>query len=249
MKMTPENSSYAVTADGLSVKYTTQCVLQDVTLSIPASSITGIIGPNGAGKSTFIKSCLNLVKPCAGHVRLFGRPVKDALDLTAYVPQTSDVDWHFPVSVLDVTLMGMVRKIGLGRFIGSSHKKRALEILDQVKMADFKDRQIGQLSGGQKQRMIIARALASEAPLLFLDEPFAGVDAASEKIIHGLFKELQKEGKTLIMVHHDLRSALHYFDHILLLNVQKIAFGPSKEVLTQHNLNLTYHYPAALIDA
>jgi manganese/zinc/iron transport system ATP- binding protein len=200
----------------------------------------GIVGPNGAGKSTLIKASLGVVPRLSGEVSVFGQPYERARHRIAYVPQRASVDWDFPATVRDVVLMGLYREIGFLRFAGKGHRAKAMACLERVGMAGFADRQIGQLSGGQQQRVFLTRALAQGADLYVMDEPFAGVDAATERAIVAVLKELNAAGKTIICVHHDLATVPEYFDHVLLINVRKIADGPVAAAFTPENLQSAY---------
>lgn len=218
----------ALTITGLTVAYGSVPVVATVSAKFPKGSMTAIIGPNGAGKSTLLKSALGLVPTVAGEVRAFGQPMAKAMPRIAYVPQRAAVDWEFPARVIDVVQMGLYRKTGLlGRFT-SDLKAQAMGCLSRLGMQDYAQRQIGALSGGQQQRVFLARALAQEADLLILDEPFAGVDAATEAAIISVLHGLRSEGKTVIAVHHDLTTVPAYFDRVLLLNRRLIAEGPTK---------------------
>lgn len=237
----PEHSAASPLAvHALTVAYHRKPVLWDVDFDAPSASLMAIVGPNGAGKSTLIKACLGLVPWAAGAVEFWGRPLHEARDRIGYVPQRESVDWDFPVSALDVVCMGRYRKVGWFRPIGKAHKRAALSCLDRVGMQEYAHRQIGRLSGGQQQRVFLARALAQEADLYFMDEPLAGVDAATERAIIEVLRELRGEGKTIICVHHDLQTVREYFDHTLLLNMRVVAFGRTNEVLTQENLVKSY---------
>ena len=205
------------TARGLSVDYGNGPVLRDVDFEAPAASLVAIVGPNGAGKSTLIKAALGLQPTIAGEARFWNRPLREARRRVGYVPQRGSVDWDFPVSVTDVVTMGRYGMLGWLRPVTSAHRRAALDYLDQVGMADFADRQISRLSGGQQQRVFVARALAQEADLYFMDEPFAGVDAATETTLVDVLRQLRDAGKTAIVVHHDLATVADYFDHLLLL--------------------------------
>lgn len=230
----------AVQIDDLTVAYDYKPVLWDVDLSIPEGVMMAIVGPNGAGKSTMIKAVLGIVKPLAGSVSIFGKPYKDQRKLVAYVPQKGSVDWDFPTTALDVVMMGTYGKLGWFKRPGKKEKMIALEAMDKVGMTPFKDRQISQLSGGQQQRVFLARALAQDASIYFMDEPFQGVDATTEIAIINILKELRKAGKTVIVVHHDLQTVPDYFDWVTFLNVKKIATGPVKDIFNNDNLTKTY---------
>jgi manganese/zinc/iron transport system ATP- binding protein len=224
----------------LTVSYNKKPVLWDIDLTLPPSSIIGIIGPNGAGKSTLLKAMMGLVDISSGYVKMFDKDLDQVRSRVSYVPQKESVDWDFPASVLDVVLMGRYGKMGLFTRPRKADREVAMECLRQVDMADYAKRQISQLSGGQQQRVFLARALAQEADLYFMDEPFAGVDAATEKAIIGLMKTMSKQGKSVVVVHHDLQSAREYFDWVVLLNLRLIASGPARQVLTGELLQETY---------
>ncbi|GAB4481184.1 MAG: ABC transporter ATP-binding protein [Thermoflexibacter sp.] len=224
----------------LTVSYNRKPVLWDVDLSIPQGSLVGIIGPNGAGKSTLIKSIMGLIPLSSGYVKLFDKSLNEVRDKVSYVPQRESVDWDFPASVLDVVLMGRYAKLGLFRNVRQSDREIALDCLRKVGMEGFKDRQIAQLSGGQQQRVFLARALAQKADLYFMDEPFTGVDAATESAIVDLLREMRSQNKTVIVVHHDLQSAIEYFDWIILLNMRLVASGKTEDVFTTALLQETY---------
>lgn len=224
----------------LTVSYDKKPVLWNVDFTIPAGALVGIIGPNGAGKSTLIKAVMGLLPLSSGYTKLFGENLNDVRKRVSYVPQRESVDWDFPASVMDIALMGRYGQRGLFNRITAEDRSIARQALEQVHMLEFANRQIGQLSGGQQQRVFLARALAQQADLYFMDEPFAGVDAATESAIIELLKELKAQGKTILVVHHDLQSAAEYFDWIVLLNTRLVASGPVKEVLTPTLLQETY---------
>ncbi|MEM0983058.1 MAG: ABC transporter ATP-binding protein [Planctomycetota bacterium] len=224
----------------MTVAYDRKPVLWDIDFDAPPGELVAIVGPNGAGKSTLIKACLGLVRRASGQVEFWGEPYRRVRSRVGYVPQRESVDWDFPVCALDVVCMGRYRRIGWFKPVSKSHREKALACLDRVGMADYAKRQISQLSGGQQQRVFLARALAQEADLYFMDEPFAGVDAATERAIVEVLRALQKEGKTVIVVHHDLQTVGSYFDHALLLNMRVVACGPVREVVTPENLRRTY---------
>jgi len=225
---------------GLTVSYGDKPAVFSVDATFEAEKMTAIVGPNGAGKSTLLKACLGVVRPLSGTVLVFGKPLDKARRRIAYVPQRASVDWDFPARVIDVVLMGQYRELGLMGRVRAEHRRRAHDCLGRVGMADFADRQIGQLSGGQQQRVFLARALAQDADLYLLDEPFAGVDAATEKAIIQVLKELKRARKSLVCVHHDLATVTDYFDNVLLINVRKIAEGPVATTFTSDNLQATY---------
>jgi manganese/zinc/iron transport system ATP- binding protein len=235
-----ENTLSAISVTDLTVAYQDKPVLWDVDLHAPPGILMAIVGPNGAGKTTFIKAALGLIKPVAGQVLIYDRPYGTQRRLVGYVPQRGSVDWDFPTSVLDVVTMGRYGSLGWFRRPGRHERELALEALEKVGMARYADRQISQLSGGQQQRTFLARALAQDAQIYFMDEPFQGVDATTERAIVGLLKELRASGKTVIAVHHDLQTVAEYFDWVMLLNVRRIASGPVGQVFTEENLRRTY---------
>ncbi len=238
--MTKQTELSAISINDLTVAYNEKPVLWDIDFHAPQGVLLAIVGPNGAGKSTLIKSILGLVKPAAGQILVFDNDYRPQSRLIGYVPQKNSVDWDFPTSVLDVVMMGCYGE--LGWFKRPSHKERELAIncLEKVGMKEFMNRQISQLSGGQQQRVFIARAFMQDAPIYLMDEPFAGVDAATEKSIIALLRELKDKGKTVICVHHDLQTLKEYFDWVMLLNVRRLALGPVNEVLTAQNLKKAY---------
>ena len=232
----------------LTVAYNRKPVLWDVEYEAPDRALIAIVGPNGAGKSTLIKAVLGLVPAASGLVEVYGRPVARQRHLIGYVPQRGSVDWDFPVSALEVVAMGLYGRIGWLRPVARRHREAARACLDQVGMADYADRQISQLSGGQQQRVFLARALAQEATLYFMDEPFAGVDAATETAIVDVLRRLKREGRTVVAVHHDLQTVPEYFEHVLLLNSRVVAAGPVRDVFTPDNLRRTYGGRLTLLD-
>ncbi len=237
----PEHSPDSpLSIHAMTVAYDRKPVLWDIDYDAPDNALIAIVGPNGAGKSTMIKACLGLIPAASGTVEFWGKPYKSARPKIGYVPQRESVDWDFPVSALDVVCMGRYRKIGWCRPVSRAHKKFAIGCLDRVGMTSFANRQISQLSGGQQQRVFLARALAQESDLYFMDEPFAGVDAATERAIIEVLRDLRSQGKTVIVVHHDLQTVPEYFDHVLLLNMRVVAAGPVSEVFTAENLHKTY---------
>ena len=225
---------------GLTVSYGEKPAVFSVDMTVEKGQMTAIIGPNGAGKSTLLKAALGIVKPLSGKIEVFGRPLARTRGRIAYVPQRASVDWDFPTRVMDVVLMGLYREIGLMGRIRGDDRARAMDCLDRVGMAGFADRQIGQLSGGQQQRVFLARALAQDAELFLLDEPFAGVDAATEKAIIAVLKSLKDAGKTVVAVHHDLATVSEYFDRVFLINTRKIAEGTVDDAFTADMLQAAY---------
>jgi len=236
-----------ISARNVTVSYDGRPVLRSVSFDVPRAQMVGIVGPNGAGKSTLIKAILGLIPADQGDVRIFGRPIKEARRHIAYVPQTEAVDWDFPVTVLDVVLMGRYARMGLFGRPNQRDRAAARDAIERVGMTPFVTRHIRRLSGGQQKRVFIARALAQEAEVLFLDEPFAGVDAATERAIFELIKDLTGKGKTLMIVNHDL-SILHQFDRVMLLNQRIVAMGPPEEVVNDENLRTTYGGRLSLLD-
>lgn len=224
----------------LTVAYQKKPVLWGVDVTVPKGNLVGIVGPNGAGKSTLIKAAMGLLPISSGWVKVFGTPLKENFRRVGYVPQRESVDWDFPVNVMDLVLMGRYGHLGVLQRPTKHDRDVAKECLDKVKMLPYANRQIANLSGGQQQRVFLARALAQEADLYFMDEPFAGVDAATEAAIIELLHELKAKGKTLLVVHHDLPTARNYFDMLLLLNMRVVAFGPTEEVFTYELLQKTY---------
>lgn len=232
----------------LSVAYQKKPVLKGVTFEANEGELIGIIGPNGAGKSTMIKAALGLIPSISGEVLVYGKSYKEQRQLIGYVPQRESVDWDFPTNALDVVMMGTYGKLGWFKQPGSKERKFAMGCLQKVGMSDYADRQISQLSGGQQQRVFLARALAQNAQLYFMDEPFVGVDAATEKAIITLLQDLKKQGKTVIVVHHDLSTVKQYFDSVLLLNIELQAYGPTETTFTPKQLHRTYGGRLALLD-
>jgi len=231
---------WALEVEDLTVAYTDQPVLWDVDLQVPAGVKMAIIGPNGAGKSTLVKAAMGLVRPVAGEVRIFGRPRESARGQIAYVPQRATLSWDFPTDVLDVVTMGTYGRLGWFHRSGAAQRQQAEAALEQVGMTAFLRRPIAELSGGQQQRVLLGRALVQDAPINILDEPFQGVDAPTERAIIDVLDGLAEEGKTIIVVHHDLQTVPEYFDSVLLLNVRAIDSGPVNKVFTEENLRLTF---------
>src|SRR5688572_9243149 len=230
----------AIEVRDLTVAYRDRPVLWDVDLDVPPGVLMAIVGPNGAGKTTLIKSILGLVKPAAGQILVNGQRYDAARKTVAYVPQRGSVDWDFPTNVLDVVMMGLYGRLGWLRRPGAAERQEAMVALEKVGMADFAPRQISQLSGGQQQRVFLARALAQNASIYLMDEPFQGVDATTERAIVKLLQDLRQAGSTVAVVHHDLQTVPEYFDWVFLLNVRRVAAGPVSEAFTEENLRATY---------
>ncbi|MEN9664482.1 MAG: hypothetical protein RLZZ326_845 [Planctomycetota bacterium] len=246
--MTMSTTSAGLEFHDVTVAYGRRPVLWNVDLTVPGACLFGIIGPNGAGKSTLLKAALGLVPLAGGEVRILGAPLEQVRARVGYVPQRESVDWDFPVTVTDVVLMGTYARLGWLRRPGPRERSLAAECLDRVGLADVADRQIGRLSGGQQQRVFLARALAQQADVYFLDEPMAGVDARSQERIFRVLAELRAEGRLVVMVHHDLRSAGDWFDAVALIDMRLVAAGPVAEVLTPENLRRTYAGRLDLLD-
>jgi manganese/zinc/iron transport system ATP- binding protein len=238
--MATVNDNTIIEVHSLTVTYNKKPALWDVDFSLPKGKLVGIVGPNGAGKSTLIKAMMDLIPLSSGYVKLFDTNLDEVRQQVSYVPQRGSVDWDFPASVWDVVLTGRYGKRGLFARTTKEDKAIVQASLEKVRMEGFKDRQIAQLSGGQQQRVFLARALAQQADLYFMDEPFVGIDATTESAILDLLKTMRDEGKTILVVHHDLQSAYEYFDWIILLNTRLVAAGPKEEVFTTKLLNETY---------
>ncbi len=237
-----------VSIHDMTVAYHRKPVLWDIDYAAPEGKLIGIVGPNGAGKSTLIKACLDLQPRASGSVRFYGKPYKQQRKLVGYVPQRESVDWDFPASALDIVLMGTYGRVPWCLQPGKKERTLALDCLEQVGMADFAKRQIAKLSGGQQQRVFLARALAQDAKIYFMDEPFAGVDAATESAIIDLLRQLKEKQKTVIVVHHDLQTVPTYFDHVVLLNMRIVAAGATSDVFDNESLQKTYGGRLTLLD-
>ena len=223
----------AIEIRNLTVAYGENIALENFNLDIEAGSLMALVGPNGAGKSTLIKTILKFLKQITGEIKINGKTL-------AYVPQRNSVDWDFPTTLFDVVEMGCYGRVGLFKRVNKEEKQKVLKAIEQVGMLDFKDRQISELSGGQQQRAFIARALVQEADIYLMDEPFQGVDSTTEKSIVDILKKLKSEGKTLIVVHHDLQTVPTYFETVTFINKSVIASGKVKEVFTQKNIDMAY---------
>ena len=232
----------------LTVAYHRKPVLWDIEFAIPSGSLVGIVGPNGAGKSTLLKAAMDLTPRASGRVEFFGESYRRNRHRVGYVPQRETVDWDFPVSAVDVVSMGMFRKVGWCLPLRRKHRTASMEALDRVGIADLAGRQISQLSGGQQQRTFLARAIVQNADLYLMDEPFAAVDAATEKAIVELLRQMKSAGKTAVVIHHDLQTVPEYFDYVILLNMRVVAHGRVEDVFTQQNLQKTYGGRLTLLD-
>ena len=217
----------------LTVAYGENIALEDFNLDIEVGNLMALVGPNGAGKSTLIKTILKFLKQITGTIKINAKTL-------AYVPQRNSVDWDFPTTLFDVVEMGCYGRVGFFKRVNKKEKQKILKAIEQVGMSDFKDRQISELSGGQQQRTFIARALVQEADIYLMDEPFQGVDSTTEKSIVEILKKLKSEGKTIIVVHHDLQTVPTYFESVTLINKTVIASGKVNEVFTQDNINIAY---------
>lgn len=246
--MTRPTSVPILEVHDLTVAYGGRPVLWNVDLAIDEPCLFGIIGPNGAGKSTLLKAALGLVPVVGGKVRFFGAPLSRVRGRVGYVPQRETIDWDFPVTVLEVVLMGTFARLGWFWRPGRRERALAADCLDRVGLADFAGRQIGRLSGGQQQRVFLARALAQQADVYLLDEPMAGVDVRSQEKIFGVLSSLREAGKLVIVVHHDLRTAAEWFDRVALIDMRLVASGPTAAVLTEDNLRTTYAGPVDLLE-
>ncbi|SEE74811.1 metal ABC transporter ATP-binding protein [Ruania alba] len=230
---------------GLSVAYRTEPVLRNVDLEVPTGVVMGIVGPNGAGKSTLIKAMLGLVRPLTGRAEFFDRPLARVRRRVGYMPQSTSVDWDFPTTVLDVVTMGTYGRLGWLRRPGHDERDQARAALEQTGIADLADRQIGELSGGQRQRTFLARALVQAPDLFFMDEPFQGIDARSQQAIVAVLHTLRAQGRTVVLVHHDLATVRDHCDHVTLLNGRVVASGPAEESFTRENVRTAYEVTGA----
>jgi len=237
-----------LSVDDLTVAYHRKPVIWDIGFDLPAGSLVGVVGPNGAGKSTLLKAIMDLVPRVSGRVRVFGDTYKHNRHRVGYVPQRETVDWDFPVDALDVVTMGLYSKIGWCLPVRKKHRNLAMDALDQVGIAHLAKRQISQLSGGQQQRTFLARALVQDADLYLMDEPFAAVDASTERAIVEILRTMKRDHKTVVVIHHDLQTVPEYFDHVVLLNMRVVAHGAVEDVFTSDNLQKTYGGRLTLLD-
>ena len=223
----------------VTVSYGATLAIEHATFTVPVGSVMGLIGPNGAGKSTIIKAGLELMDH-TGDVRFFGKPLEEVRRKVAYMPQVAAVDWDYPITVEQVVTMGMYTELGWLRRANAAHRSRVMEVLDRVGIAELAKRQISELSGGQRRRVFVARILVQAPELYLLDEPFAGVDAASERVIRGVLHELRDHGATIVIVHHDLSTVAELCDHVTILNREIIATGPTNEAFTRENITKAF---------
>lgn len=236
-----------LTVSHLSVSYHENEVLQDISFSTETGKLIGIIGPNGAGKSTMMKAMLGLIPKDSGEVKVDGKSIDELRKRIAYVPQRSNIDWDFPIVVKDAVLLGTYPKLGLFHRPKKADKEWAMECLRKVGMEQYANSQIGELSGGQQQRVFLARSLAQKAECFFLDEPFVGIDVASEEVIINILKGLRDEGKTVFVVHHDLSKVENYFDELILVNKKLFGVGPVNYVFQPDLMQEAYQMPLALL--
>lgn len=237
---TVDSDPSPLSVDDLTVAYHRKPVLWDIEFTIPDGSLVGVVGPNGAGKSTLLKAVMDLIPRASGRVTFYNRSYSQNRHRVGYVPQRESVDWDFPVNALDVVTMGLYSKIGWCKPVRKQHHAAAMEALERVGIPELAGRQISQLSGGQQQRTFLARALVQDADLYLMDEPFASVDAATEKAIVRILRDMKKDSKTAVVIHHDLQTVPDYFDYVILLNMRVVAHGPVKQVFTPENLHKTY---------
>lgn len=237
----------ALQAQQLIVSFEKQPVLWDLSFEIPQGNLVGVIGPNGAGKTTLLRAAIGLVRPVAGTIQILGQPYRRVRHRVAYVPQREEVQWDFPLRVIDVVLMGRYGRLGLFRWARKADWVAAHSRLEQVGLTDYAQRQISELSGGQQQRVFLARALMQEADVYLLDEPFSGVDAASEMVVVDILRSLRDQGKTVIAVHHDLHSVTQYFDWVVLLNMRLVACGQTGAAFTGETIERAYGKGNALL--
>lgn len=234
------NNIPIIEAHNLTVLYGRKPALWNVDFELPEGHVIGIMGPNGSGKSTLLKTIMGVIEPTSGYTKVYDQDLDEVRDRVSYVPQRQDIDWDFPASVWDIVSMGRYQKRGLFKKLNQEDRDIVAQSLEKVNMLGFSKRQISQLSGGQQQRVFLARALAQQGQLVMMDEPFAGVDIATEEMMISLLKEMKEDGKTLVIVHHDLHTAQDYFDHLVLLNTRLVAAGPTAEVFTNEILTDTY---------
>lgn len=242
------NESIALELHDVTVAYGKRPVLWDIDVCVPKGALVAVVGPNGAGKSTMLKAALGLIPMTSGRAYIFGKDSESARSLVGYVPQRESVDWDFPIDARGVVLMGRYGRAGWLKRPTQADHIAANDALAKVGMTEYAGRQISELSGGQQQRIFLARALAQDAPLYMMDEPFAGVDIATERAIVDVLRELRGQGRTVIAVHHDLQTVPEYFDHVIMLNMRLVASGPVSEVFTRENLLQTFGGRLTILD-
>jgi ABC-type Mn2+/Zn2+ transport system ATPase subunit len=233
--------------EGLSVSYDKKRVLTHVYLRLDEGKLIGVLGPNGAGKSTLFKAILGLLDPDSGRIRIYGKEVNEGKKRIAYVPQRDEVDWTFPATVRDIVMMGRFASKSFLTPMHHDDHQRAKAAMEELSIQDLAHRQIGMLSGGQQQRVFLARALCQEADILMLDEPFVGVDITTEEHIVRVLRKLSQQGKTLLVVHHDLATVKSYFDQVILINQRVIAYGDTETTFTSENIAKTYGAQQAIL--
>ncbi|PCI75934.1 manganese ABC transporter ATP-binding protein [Candidatus Aerophobetes bacterium] len=247
-KHVEKKEDIALLVDDVSVNYQRDNVLWNINFSLPKASMTALIGPNGAGKTSLMHAIMGIVKPLCGTISIFGKPLSQNKKNIAFVPQKEAVDWNFPISVLDVVLMGRYHFLGFIKWFSKKDKKEALELLEQLDMLKHAYKPIAELSGGQQKRVFIARALLQKADIMLFDEPFAGIDQTTEMALLEWMQTLKKQGMTLLVVHHDILSVKNYFPRTLLLNRVLIGSGPTSKVLTAENLEKAYGAKGHLLE-
>lgn len=230
----------AIEIQHLTVSYDRISVLWDINFSVPKGKLVAIVGPNGAGKSTFVKTILGLIKPLSGKISILGKDCKSQLKRIAYIPQRESIDWDFPITVEELVLQGLYPKLGLFKYVSKQDKIKVKDALKMVDMESYADRQINQLSIGQQQRIFLARAILQQADLYFLDEPFSGVDSITQQVIFNFLKNLRSQGKSVFVIHHDLKNVKEHFDWVILINMRLIACGDIQTHLTTENLQKTF---------
>lgn len=240
--------SQEIEVNNLNVSYFGNKALKDISFSFDAGNLIGVIGPNGAGKSTLIKAMLHLIPIESGNIRIKGQPIKEMRRKVAYVPQRNNIDWDFPITVFDTVLLGTYPNLKLFQRPKKADKEWAYHCLEKVGMQDYHKRQIAELSGGQQQRVFLARALAQKADYFFLDEPFVGIDVASEEKIIQILQDIRDKGQTVLVVHHDLSKVEAYFDELILLNKEVIEAGPVRHVIQPELMTRAYNMNFQMIN-
>lgn len=227
----------ALSIAGLNVAYGSNRVIEDVSLNVPVGAVMGLIGPNGAGKSTIMKAAIDLIPRLSGDVSIFGKSLDEVRDRVAYMPQAASVDWDYPITVEQVVGMGLYPKLGWLKRMSAEQRGQVSTALERVGIPELAKRQISELSGGQRRRVFVARILVQAPDLYLLDEPFAGVDAASERVIRGVLHGLRDDGASIVIVHHDLSTVAEFCDHVTIVNRQLVATGTIDDAFTRENIN------------